>query len=158
MPSLKLPKLIRRDADRPSLKQRVAGLKATAGRVMRKGEGNEPVTLEGAAALSFGAYSFPDPVATPKGWTDKFASHALSFLIADRTLRMTKPELVAFIREADAEDGEMSEAMFQALDSARESFEGWSKLLRLARTRYLVAAAAAAVESGADQAETPAHG
>jgi len=52
----------------------------------------------------------------------------------------------------------MSETMFQALDSARESFEGWSKLLGLARTRYLVAAAASAVERGAGQAEAPAHG
>lgn len=146
MPSLKLSNLFRRDPDRPSLKERAA---ATADRIRAFAtapsvDGEEaPTTLEEMATLDFAAYSLDTPTRDPNGWMEQFSHHAIGMHIADRTLRMSKDELVDFIQKGGERDADTPAIMFKALDAAQETFEGWGKLLSLARIRYMVAASSA---------------
>ncbi|MCJ2133251.1 hypothetical protein MKK69_04080 [Methylobacterium sp. J-026] len=77
--------------------------------------------------------------------------------IADRTLRMSKPELVAFIQKGGERDAGTPASMFKALDAAQGTFEGWGKLLSLACARYMVAASSAVLgqEGGATKTAEP---
>ncbi|MCJ2098969.1 hypothetical protein [Methylobacterium sp. E-046] len=106
-------------------------------------EGTHPVTVEEAATLDFAAYTFDTPTRDPNGWMKEFAHHAIGMHVADRTLRMSKPELVAFIRKGGERDADVPATMLAALENAQRTFEGWGKLLDLARTRYLVAGSSA---------------
>jgi hypothetical protein len=99
--------------------------------------------VEEAGSLDFTAYAFETPTLDPNDWLKEFAHHAIGMHIADRTLRMTKPELVAFIRKGGERDADVSIAMLDALGAAQRTFEGWGKLLDLAQTRYLVAGSSA---------------
>ncbi|MGE8128926.1 hypothetical protein ACQKQD_18295 [Methylobacterium sp. NPDC080182] len=100
-------------------------------------------TVEEAASLDFTAYAFDIPIRDPNGWMEEFSHHAIGMHISDRTLRMSKPELVAFIQKGGERDADVPGTMLAALDSAQKTFEGWGKLLDVARTRYLVAASSA---------------
>ena len=103
----------------------------------------QPATVEEAASLDFAAYTFDTPTRDPNGWMQEFSHHAIGMHVADRTLRMSKPELVVFIQKGGERDVEVPATMLAALESARRTFEGWGKLLDLARTRYLVAGSSA---------------
>ncbi|MDP4026978.1 hypothetical protein Q8W71_30780 [Methylobacterium sp. NEAU 140] len=116
-------------------------------------DADAPLTVENAAPLAFEAYTFDDPVGSPAEWTDRFAPHSMGLCIADKTLRMTKPELVAFIRGAAERGNGTDEIMFKALNAAQDTLEGWGKLLSVAAARYLVAASAMTVEDDARQAD-----
>ena len=102
-----------------------------------------PATVEEAASLDFTAYAFDTPTRDPNGWMQEFSHHAIGMHVADRTLRMSKAELVAFIQKGGERDAEVPVTMLAALESAQRTFEGWGKLLDLARTRYLVAGSSA---------------
>ena len=147
MPSLKLSNPFRRGANRPTLKQRAADLKAGFGHRLSEpqpvADEGHPATVEEAASLDFAAYAFDTPTRDPNGWMKEFAPHSLGMHIADRTLRMSKAELVAFIRKGGERDAEVPVTMLAALESTQRTFEGWGKLLDLARTRYLVAGSSA---------------
>lgn len=108
-------------------------------------------TVEEAASLDFTAYTFDTPTRDPKGWMKEFTPHSLGMHIADRTLRMSKPDMVAFIQEGGERDADMPGTMLAAIDSAQKTFEGWGKLLDLARTRYLVAASSAVLADDGPQ-------
>ncbi|MCJ2084631.1 hypothetical protein MKK88_01290 [Methylobacterium sp. E-005] len=110
-------------------------------------------TLEEMAALDFAAYTFDEPTRDPNGWMEQFHHHAIGMHIADRTLRMSKPELVDFIRKGGERDADTPKIMFQALNAAQETFEGWGKLLSLAHTRYMVAASSAVLDQQAPATE-----
>ncbi len=69
--------------------------------------------------------------------------------VADKTLRMDKAALVAFIRSAEEREDACDEAMFQAISYAQDALEGYARLLDLASTRYLAAASALVVENAA---------
>ena len=99
--------------------------------------------MQEAASLDFTAYAFDTSIRDPNGWMKEFAHHAIGMHVADRTLRMSKAELVAFIRKGGERDAEVPATMLAALEGAQRTFEGWGKLLDLARTRYLVAASSA---------------
>jgi len=153
MPSLNL---LHRKPDRPTLRERAAILKAGLARAIHR---SAPVTetkpdpadagIEEFAQLEFGAYEFDDPLKAPREWAARFAEYAMAMHVADRTLRMSKPEMIAFIRDAGSRDAELPEIMFRSLDCARETFDGWGKLLEVARSRYVVAASAEHVEADA---------
>ncbi len=72
--------------------------------------------------------------------------HAIPMHIADETLRMTKPELMAFVRDANKRGDDTDGIMWKALNAASSTFDGWAKLLHLAGTRFLVAGASVVVE------------
>lgn len=135
---------------RPSLRQNAASVAARLARVVRKPTtslpaskaDDAPATIEDAAQLNFAAYSLPDPIKTPHQWTARFADFAMGMHVADRTLRMSKPEVMAFIRDAGERDAELPGVMFKALTSAQETFAGWGKLLDVAESRYIVAGSA----------------
>ncbi|MCJ2097454.1 hypothetical protein, partial [Methylobacterium sp. E-046] len=76
--------------------------------------------------------------------------HSLGMHIADRTLRMSKPELVAFIQKGGERDAEVPTAKLEALTCAQKTLEGWGKLLDLARDRYLVAGSSAVLSQDAE--------
>ena len=116
---------------------------------------SHPATVEEAASLDFTAYAFDTPTRDPSGWMKEFAPRSLGMHIADRTLRMSKPELVAFIQEGGESDAEVPAAMLDALTTAQKTFEGWGKLLDVARCRYLVAGASAVLSQNT---ETEAEG
>ncbi|MCJ2101953.1 hypothetical protein, partial [Methylobacterium sp. E-046] len=149
----------RQQPDRPTLRQRAADLTAGLARVVRKpatatpaGEPDEATDgIEEFAQLDFRAYDLDSPLRTPQQWAARFAAHAMSMHVADRTLRMSKPEMIAFIRESGERDGDLPGIMFQALDGAQGTFEGWGKLLNVARSRYVVAASAERVEHAAQK-------
>jgi hypothetical protein len=103
----------------------------------------EPVTLEGAASLSFEAYALDEPVLSPTEWGNKLNDQIWGLLLTDRLLRMGKAEMETFIREAGERNDETPEAMYRALDAAQVTLEGWGKLLDAARCRYMVAASSA---------------
>lgn len=103
-------------------------------------------TLEELAGIEFGAYALDGSVKSPNEWAKKLASPAMAMHVADRTLRMTKPELMAFIRKAGETDAATPEIMFLNLDGSQETLEGWSNLLGLARARYIAAASAACLK------------
>ena len=147
----------RQQPDRSSLRQNAASVAARLARVVRKpatppptSETDEtPATLEEAAQLGFTAYDLPDPIKTPPQWVERFADFAIGMHIADRILRMSKTEAMAFIRDAGERDADLAANMFQVLNSAQTTFEGWGKLLDVASSRYLVAGSAIVL---ADQA------
>lgn len=109
-------------------------------------ETDEPLTVESAATLCFQAYTFDTPLRSPREWVDEFNMHAVPMHVADKTLRMTKPELMAFVRDAAKRGDEMDELMMKALSAAASTFDGWAKFLHLAGTRYLIAGASVAIE------------
>lgn len=109
-------------------------------------------TVEEAASLDFIAYTFDTPARDPNGWLKEFARHAIGMHIADRTLRMSKPKLVAFIQKGGERDAAVPTDMLAALESAQKTFEGWGKLLDVARTRYLVAGSSAVLADAKPQA------
>lgn len=111
--------------------------------------------LEEAAQVDFAAYTFDFPVKAPQEWAAAFAEYAMAMHAADRTLRMTKPELITFIRDAGGKDASLPGVMLQMLDAAQNTFAGWSKLMSLASTRYLVAASAATLSDDEPIAERP---
>ncbi|MCJ2012652.1 hypothetical protein [Methylobacterium sp. J-076] len=140
----------RRAADRPTLRERAADLKAGLSRAIRQ-PAPEPASepeaapvddLADFAKIEFGAYTFEDPVKSVQEWGVRLRPHAMAMHLADRTLRMTKPELIAFIREGGERDAETPAAIFHVLDAAGETFEGWSNLLKLAHARFIIAGAA----------------
>lgn len=114
--------------------------------VIAPAETDEPLTVESAATLSFQAYTFDASLRTPREWAAEFEDHAIAMHIAGKALRMTKPELMAFIRDANERGNGADEIMMRALTAASETFEGWAKLMHLAGTRYLVAGASVAIE------------
>ncbi|MCJ2073433.1 hypothetical protein MKK75_32400 [Methylobacterium sp. J-030] len=116
-------------------------------------DGGPAATLEEMATLDFAAYTFDTPTRDPNGWMKQFHHHAIGMHIADRTLRMSKPELVDFIRKGGERDADTPAIMLQALDAAQEAFEGWGKLLSLAHTRYMVAASSAVLDQEEPTAE-----
>ena len=138
----------------PSLRDRAADLSVRLDSAIRKPEPapatqpetKDAATLEDFAGIELRAYEFDFPIKTPQEWTGEFSDRALMLHLADRTLRMTKPELMAFIREAGESDASTPAAMFGALDAASETLAGWGNLLGLARARYIVAASAACLE------------
>lgn len=158
MPSLKLSSLFRRGTATPTLRERAASLRA---RIRPSSVEPQPLadgrtaTVEEAASLDFTAYSFDFPTRDPNGWLGEFAHYAIGMHISDRTLRMSKPELVAFIREGGERDADVPGAMLAALTSAQKTFEGWGKLLNVAQSRYLVAASSAVLADDAPQTESP---
>lgn len=113
-----------------------------------------PATVEEMATLDFAAYTLDTPTRDPNGWMGEFAHHAIGMHIADRTLRMSKTELAAFIRKGGERDADTPAIMLQALNAAQKTLEGWGKLLSLACTRYMVAASSEvlAQEGAADGA------
>lgn len=138
----------------PSLRERAADLRARLIGTTHEPEaapkaGQDPegtATVEDFAALDFAAYTLDGPVKTPTEWANQFISPAMAMHVADRTLRMTKPELIAFIRDAGEGNAAAPEIMFRNLDASQETLEGWSNLLATARARYIVAASAACLE------------
>ncbi|MGH1592397.1 hypothetical protein ACRBEV_33300 (plasmid) [Methylobacterium phyllosphaerae] len=114
--------------------------------VTEEAEDDGALTVESAATLSFQAYTFDTPLRSPQQWADEFSTHAIPMHIADRTLRMTKPELMAFIRDAAERGDGTDEIMMKALNATSSTFDGWAKLLHLAGTRYLIAGASVAIE------------
>ena len=147
MPSLKLSNPFRRSAGRRTRRQRAADLKAGLSHRVSEpqlvADEGRPATVQEAASLDFAAYAFDTPTRDPNGWMKEFAHHAIGMHVADRTLRMSKAELVAFIRKGGERDAEVPATMLAALEGAQRTFEGWGKLLDLARTRYLVAGSSA---------------
>lgn len=137
-----------------TLRQRAVQARDAAGRFIKraasadaKAEAINPTENgEDVGSLDFAAYALNEPVKTPREWADKFASPAMAMHVADRTLRMTKPELMAFIRKAGETDAATPEIMFRILDGSQETLEGWSNLLEIARARYIVAASAACLD------------
>lgn len=109
-------------------------------------ERDAPLTVENAASLQFQAYTFELPLRSPQEWAGEFNMHAVPMHVADKTLRMTKPELMAFVRDAAKRGDEMDELMMKALSAAASTFDGWAKFLHLAGTRYLIAGASVAIE------------
>lgn len=109
-------------------------------------EQDEPFTVESAATLSFQAYTFDASLRSPQEWGAKFSAHTLAAHIADKTLRMTKPELMAFVRSAAERGDDTDGIMLRALTAASTSFDGWAKLLHLAGSRYLIAGSSVAIE------------
>ena len=172
MPSLKLSSLFRRNATRPTLKQRAAKLKAGLSQhvgcpqaATEKGQPgadeHRSATVEEAASIEFTASAFDTPTRDLSGWMKEFAPHSLGMHIADRTLRMSKPELVAFIQDGGEGDVEVPAAMLDALTIAQKTFEGWGKLLDVARCRYLVAGSSAVLSQNTKietEAEAEAEG
>ncbi|MCJ2098053.1 hypothetical protein, partial [Methylobacterium sp. E-046] len=77
-------------------------------------------TVEEAASLDFAAYAFDTPTRDPSGWMKEFTPHSLGMHIADRTLRMSKPELVAFIQKGGERDAEVPTAKLEALTCAQK--------------------------------------
>jgi hypothetical protein len=140
----------RRAADRPTLRERAVELKAGLSRAIRQPKPEPASEPEAAAAegpeafaqIEFGAYTFDDPVKSVQEWAAQFRPHAMAMHLADRTVRMTKPEMIGFIREEGERDAETPAAIFHVLDAAGETFEGWSNLLKLARARFIVAGSA----------------
>lgn len=124
-----------------------------------EGQAVEPAaTLEDAAQLDFTAYNLPDPIKTPHQWAARFSDFAMGMHVADRILRMSKTEAMAFIQDAGERDANLAGNMFQALNSAQATFEGWGKLLDVASSRYLVAGSAtvlAGEAQGAQREEAP---
>ena len=120
-------------------------------------EDDEPLTTESAASLDFEAVHIPTPVRTPRQWQERFAPHTLGLHMADRVLRMSKAELVAFIRGADARDGDLPGSLINALGAARSEAQTYAELLDAAWTRFLVAGSTIALndEQGGPQIETP---
>lgn len=106
-------------------------------------------TIEQMAAIPFDAIEIAPPLRSPREWAEAFASQALGMHVADKTLRMDKAALVAFIRSAEERKDACDEAMFQAISCAQETLEGYARLLDLASTRYLAAASALVVENAA---------
>lgn len=103
-------------------------------------ERNEPLTVESAATVDFKAIDPSDiPLRSPQEWAEKLCNQALGMHVADKTLRMSKPELVAFLREASGGGEGVDATLYKAIDYARENLAGWAKLLDVARTRFLVA-------------------
>ncbi len=156
MPSLKLSNLFRRSTATPTLRKRAASLRAHISPRSVEPQplaDGRPATVEEAASLDFTAYAFDFPTRDPNGWLKEFACHALGMHIADRTLRMSKPELVAFIKEGGEQDADVPGAMLAALGSAQKTLEGWGKLLNVAQSRYLVAASSAVLAGEGPQAE-----
>ncbi|MCJ2011281.1 hypothetical protein [Methylobacterium sp. J-076] len=149
----------RRQTETPTLRQRAADLKAGLANAMRRpapqasAEPDPAPTddVEVIAEIEFGAYDLNTPIKTPQEWADAFAERAVMLHLADRTLRMTKPETMAFIRDAGEKDPTLPEVILRGLDAAQATLEGWSNLLGLARTRYIVAASAECVETTADE-------
>lgn len=114
-------------------------------------ERDEPVTVENAASLSFQAYTFDMPLRSPQEWAGEFTMHAIAMHIGDKTLRMTKPELMAFVRDAAKRGDDTDGIMWKALNAASSTFDGWAKFLHLASTRYLIAGASAAIEPDTEE-------
>ncbi|WP_010687730.1 hypothetical protein [Methylobacterium mesophilicum] len=113
-------------------------------------EDGTPLTVEGAASLDRPTYDFSDvPLRSPQEWAETFCNQALGMHFADKTLRMSKPELVAFIREAAGGGEGVDETLYKAIDDARENLQGWAKLLDVARARFLVAGATYQLEQDA---------
>lgn len=83
-----------------------------------------------------------------------FAHHAIGMHIADRTLRMSKDELVAFIQKGGERDANVPAAMLDALYTAQKTLKGWGELLDLARTRYMVAGSSAVLTRESEEAFT----
>lgn len=152
MPSLNLFR--RPQPNRLNLRQRAAELKASLARVAQQPMAPIPASapeetadnVEEFARLEFGAYDLGSPLKTPQQWAGRFAEYAMAMHLADRTLRMSKPEMMAFIRDSGERDDDLPEIMLRSLDSAQSTFDGWGKLLSVARSRYIVAASAESVE------------
>lgn len=109
-------------------------------------ERDAPLTVENAASLQFQAYTFELPLRSPQEWAGEFNMYAVPMHVADKTLRMTKPELMAFVRDAAKRGDGVDELMMKALGAAASTFDGWAKFLHLAGTRYLIAGASVAIE------------
>lgn len=112
-------------------------------------KGDEPVTLESAASLSFDAYTLDEPVLTPTAWGQRLNDQIWGLVLTDRLLRMGKAEMETFIRDAGERNADGPEAMYRVLDETRERLESWSKLLDAARCRYMVAASSAVLNDSA---------
>ena len=111
-------------------------------------EEEEPVTLEGAAALSFDAYAFEGPPRSPAEWKEKLCSQIIGLALADRLLRMGKAEMEAFITNAESkEGGALPAVMFQTLGSTQEALAGLGEVLDTARARYMAAASSVALKA-----------
>jgi hypothetical protein len=110
-----------------------------------------PATADSIAQLTFEALALETALRSPKEWVDEFRSHALGMHIADKTLRMGKPELVQFLQDAAARADGADRIMLDAMDAVKETLDGWSEVLEAAGIRYLVAAAAAGFEAETSQ-------
>jgi hypothetical protein len=106
------------------------GLAAVSGETEDGGD----LTVASAASLQFQGYTFDAPLRSPREWGGRFGSHAIAMHIADKTLRMTKPELMAFVRSAGERADGTDGVLMDALNAATASLEGWVKLLHLAST------------------------
>lgn len=120
-------------------------------------EDDEPLTTESAASLDFEAVHIPTPVRTPHQWQERFEPHTLGLHMADRVLRMSKAELVVFIRGADARDCDLPGSLINALGAARSEAQTYAEMLDAAWTRFLVAGSTIVLndEQGGPQVETP---
>lgn len=111
----------------------------------------EPATAADFAALAFEAYAFDEPVRSPPQWLDKIRPHTLGLHLADRLLRMSKAETVAFLADAETRLPAGSKSMLDVLEAAQESLDGWARLLGVAQARFMVSAAVLAAREEAAQ-------
>lgn len=59
---------------------------------------------------------------------------------------MSKAEMVAFLREANAASPDSIQTLHHSLTALNGSFKGWAQLAQLAETGFLVAGSALAME------------
>ena len=120
-------------------------------------EDDTPLTTESAASLNFEAVHVPTAIRTPRQWHERFAPHTLRLHMADRVLRMSKRELVAFVRGAGQKDPTLPVSMIKQVEAARAEAQTYAEMLNATWVRLLVAGAAAipAEEQNSPQAESP---
>ena len=112
-------------------------------------DADEPVTAESAASLGFEAYSFDTPIRSPREWNERLSPYTIGLHLADRFLRMSKPEMVAFMEDLDGRDPEILLGMLNAVRDTRDELKALADIVGLAHIRLVVAGSAVVVSSSA---------
>ncbi|GJD46439.1 hypothetical protein AFCDBAGC_4320 [Methylobacterium cerastii] len=131
------------------LRDILGSIAADVERLTLTGADDEVCSAEGAASLSFEAYDLDTPIRSPREWNERLSPYTVGLHLADRFLRMSKPELVAAIETLDGRGPEAVLSVLNAIHDTHEEMKALADIMGAAHTRLIVAGSSVIVSSDA---------
>ena len=131
------------------LRDILGSIAADVERLTQTGADNDVCSAEGAASLGFEAYDLDTPIRSPGEWNERLSPYTVGLHLADRFLRMSKPELVAAIETLDGRGPEAVLSVLNAVHDTHEEMKALASIMGAAHTRLIVAGSAVIVSSDA---------
>ncbi|MCJ2042906.1 hypothetical protein MKK55_28750 [Methylobacterium sp. J-059] len=139
----------------PSLESVLEAVAADAERLIQSqpSPGDRPATVEGSAPIDFKANDPGVPLRSAEEWAG-ISQHALGLCVADRLLRMEKPEMVSFVEGIVSETGKIEPLLdlMGLVRDTREAMEALADMARATEARLFIATSAVIVSPTSTEA------